>query len=329
MARSDATDAMSSVDVMVLCAGLGTRLRPLTLELPKPAVPVLNVPLVAYALKLIRGAGGLRVVINTHWLPEIMAAVAKTEADRLGTELLVSHEPRILGSGGALWQARKLGSVRRDRHLLVLNGDVLTDVDLGAVLSTHRAAGAAATMVLRQMPAGAGYTPLGVDSKGKIVRIGEHGAKSAGGFFFTGVHVLSPEALDLLPDGESSVITSVYAPLLARGATIQAHVDGGLWLDLGDPAGYLDANLQLLRNELPAETREKLGLPPPGLNLIDPSALLATSATLSHVVAGSRAIMGDGATIERSVIWPGSVVPAGVRVAHSVVTPRVTVGAVG
>lgn len=301
---------MNPCDVMVLCAGLGTRLRPLTLERAKPAVPLLNRPLVGYAMDRAVSIGATGVTINTHWLPESMEEAARGEAQRLGLGLRVSHEPEVLGTGGGLWQARARGLVARDRPLVVLNGDVLFPLDLARVVRTHVETGALATMVLQPMPPGATYTPLEFDAEGRIARIGRYGTSIGGApHLFSGVHVLSPEALDLLPDGVSGVVETVYAPLLARGSRVQAVVDETRWLDLGDPPGYLDAHLTVLE----------------GRSLVDAAAHVDQAATLTRTTVGASARIGAGAELVDCVVWDGAEVPAGSSLRRTIVTPRVQV----
>src|SRR5512137_1071247 len=185
---------------VVLCAGLGTRLRPLTGQVPKPAVPVCQVPLIRHALGLLAGAGVGRAVVNVHHLPEAMAAAARAAASELGLELAVSREPVIAGTGGALREARPLLSGAE--AVVVLNGDVLFDADLAAALSAHRATGALATMALLPMPAGARYASVEIDGDGRVRRIaGRFGPGGDGltAWHFPGLHVVSPELLALVP----------------------------------------------------------------------------------------------------------------------------------
>src|SRR5512140_4000453 len=127
---------MGDLAAMVLSAGLGTRLRPLTDLLPKPAAPLCDVPLVAWTLALLRGAGVHRAVVNTHHLPEEMGAAARAAGHALGMAVEVSHEPVIAGTGGALREARAL--LGGADPIVLVNGDVLFDLDLGAALAAHR-----------------------------------------------------------------------------------------------------------------------------------------------------------------------------------------------
>src|SRR5919197_3090864 len=152
---------MGDVVGMVLCAGLGTRLRPLTARVPKPAAPVCGVPLVRYALALLAHAGARRAVVNVHHLPDAMAATAEAAARAVGLDLAVSREPVIAGTGGALREAAPL--LAGADVIVVVNGDVLFDVDLAAALAAHRTSGALATMVLMPMPPGASYASVETD----------------------------------------------------------------------------------------------------------------------------------------------------------------------
>jgi mannose-1-phosphate guanylyltransferase len=314
------------VNVMVLCAGLGTRLRPLTYECAKPAVPLLNRPLVGHAFALAKTIGVDAITINTHWLPETMRAAAESEARSLGLQLHVSHEPQLLGTGGGLWQARTRGLLRRDRDVLILNGDVLFDIDLERVLRTHRETGASATMVLRDMPPGASYNPVEADADGRIHRIGKYGTPGRGtAYLFSGVHVLSPAALDLLPEGESGVIEQVYAPLLDRGLRVQGVFEHGLWLDLGDPKGYLEAHLELLSSNAELGALERHGILRPGEHGRDPAARIAPTATIERSAIGAGATVGANAIVRDSVVWPGASVADGERLERTIVTPKVRV----
>lgn len=299
---------MPDCEAMVLCAGLGTRLRPLTLERAKPAVPLLDRPLVAWSFDRIRQLDVSTVAINTHWLPETMVDAAADAAQKLGLKLTVSHEEQVLGTGGGVWQARERGLFERGKPLLIMNGDVYFDIDLSRVVARHLASGAHATMVLRPMPAGGSYNPILKDETGRVLRIRDYEAagKSDGAMFlFTGVHVLSPEALDLLPSGESDIVDRVYGPLLENGAFVQSVVETGRWLDLGDPSGYLDAHLQLA---------------PEGL--VDPGAKVSSRAKVVRSVVGAGAVIEAGAKVEDCVLWPGSRVQPGEELSRVIVTGK-------
>ena len=329
---------------MVLCAGLGTRLRPLTERVPKPAVPVANLPLVRWSLALLRGAGVRRAVVNVHHLHGLMAREARAAGAALGVEVAVSHEPIIAGTGGAL---REAGALLAGAETIVLvNGDVLFDVDLSAALEAHRASGALATMVLLPMPAGARYAAVEVDPGGAVRRIA--GAFGPGGdgltpLHFSGVHVLSGALPGRVPPTpfECDINRHVYPPLMGDGCVRALRVDG-YWNDLGAPERYLAAHADLLEGRVPlgrfggldpfdaCETLTE-GVRAARGARIDPSATLAGPVLLGAgavVEAGARvgpnAVLGAGcrvaagAVVRDAVLWEGTVLSPGERVEHSI-----------
>lgn len=308
---------MGDLAGMVLCAGLGTRLRPLTERVPKPAVPVCGVPLVRWSLALLAGAGVRRAVVNVHHLPDEMADAASRAADALGLALSISREPVIAGTGGALREAR--AALAGADTLLLVNGDVLFDLDLPAAIAAHRGSGALATMVLLPMPEGARYASVEVDPGGAVRRIaGAFGPGGAGlsPWHFSGVHVLSPAILDRVGAApfEADVNRHVYPPLMASGA-VRGHVASGYWNDLGTPARYLEASRDLLAGRVPlgrftgahpfAAAQEIA----PGVGAL-PGARVAAGARLH-----GPALIGAGADIEAGAeIGPEAVIGAGCRV---------------
>lgn len=311
---------------MVLCAGLGTRLRPLTDHVPKPAVPVCGLPLVRFSLALLAGAGVRRAVVNVHHLPAAMARAAGDAARALGIALAVSKEPVIAGTGGALREARSL--LAGADAIFLLNGDVLFDVDLPAALAAHRASGALATMVLLPMPAGGRYAAVEVDASGAVRRIA--GAFGPGGDglvprHFSGVHVLSPALLERVPAEPFAVDVNrhVYPPLMASGAVRGMAVDG-YWNDLGTPARYLDANRDLLLGRVPlarfpgAEPLTGMREIARGVHAaadarIDPAARLVAPAFI-----GARCTVPAGATVEDAILWEGTHLAPGETVKHAI-----------
>lgn len=294
---------------MVLCAGLGTRLRPLTTRLPKPAVPVCGVPLVRYALGLLAGAGVTRAVVNVHHLPQVMAEVAAQAAAELGLELQVSREPVIAGTGGALREARSL--LAGADAVVVVNGDVLFDVDLGSALAAHAASGALATMVLMAMPPGARYAAVELDEGGRVRRIaGRFGPGGEGltPWHFPGVHVISQALLAGLPAEpfELDVNRHAYPPLMAEGL-VRGVICSGYWNDLGQPDRYLQANLDVAAGRVPLG---RFGLvQPPRLA---PDAVVEPGASVGEaVVLGPGCRVPAGARVERAVLWPGTALRPG------------------
>ncbi len=311
---------------MVLCAGLGTRLRPLTHRVPKPAVPVCGLPLVRWSLALLAGAGVRRVVVNVHHLPEVMAAAAEDAARALGLALVVSREPVIAGTGGALREAR--AHLDGAESILLVNGDVLFDVDLAAALADHRATGALATMVLLPMPPGARYATVDVDASGAVRRIA--GAFGPGGdalvpWHFSGVHVLSPALLDRVPSApfERDVNRHVYPPLLAAGA-VRGRVVSGYWNDLGTPARYLEASRDLLSGLVPlarfaqADPLARSIALAPGVRAAPDARIDASARVVAPAYVGAGCLVPAGATVEDAILWDGTALDEGETVRHAI-----------
>lgn len=297
---------------MVLAAGLGTRLRPLTEAIPKPALPILGSTLLEENLALVARLGVGEVVVNAHHRAEIVAQVARRAAERLDLRLHLSFEtPEPLGTGGALVAARPL--LDRGETILLLNGDVLTDMDLAPALERHRGERPAATMVLRPMPEGADFAPVEVDGEGRVLRIAGQGREGEGrSFLFTGIHFLEPAVLDALPaEGPSCINRQGHVTLLREGERILGHViEEGRWSDVGTWERYREANLDLLggRYRLPGfEAVQDL--------VVSPDALIEEGARLR-----GPAWIGPGALVRSTAeIGPDAVVLPGARVAGRLV----------
>jgi len=316
---------MSDVRAMLLAAGFGTRLRPLTDELPKPLVPVANRPLIAWSLDRLSRAGVVEVGINLHHLGRAIPA-ALGDGSRWGLSLRWSEEEQILGTGGGIVRMRPF---LQAGTFLVLNSDVLSAVDLSEALAFHRKGGFAATMVVRPLPAGAAYTALECDASGRLVsfkgRQRRTGAERRA-CMFCGLHVLEPVLFEHLPaEGFSCINDQGYTGMFDAGLDLGAFWYDGPWFDLGTPARYLEASGAVLtgRARLPGFDPPADGVLVDALAEVDPCARLGP-----EVAVGPGCEVGAGARLSHCVLWPGARVAAGARLAAAVVTPdRVVSGA--
>jgi mannose-1-phosphate guanylyltransferase len=289
---------------MVLAAGLGVRMRPLTLLRAKPALPVLNRPLVDWTMTALSRAGVKDVVVNLHHLPDTVTA-ALGSGRRHGLRIRYSREERILGTGGG---PRAVRDVLGSEPLLIVNGDVLFDLDLRRLLAVHAASGARATLALRRNPVPYAYSPVVSDRRGRILSIAGRPAGARGSVsMFASVHVLDPALLERLPEGASDSVLDLYIPLLAEGAHLQGVPSRGAWYDFGRPRLYRDAQLRLL----PGRGRDRV--------LVDGKARVGSTARLRRSVVGAGARIASGARVERSVLWDGAVIEPGARVSGSIV----------
>jgi NDP-sugar pyrophosphorylase family protein len=306
----------------VLAAGLGTRLRPLTLAAPKPLVPVCGVPLLAYSLATCAKHGLVDVVVNAHWLAEQVEAWA---GEREGCRVTVVTEvPEILGTGGGL---RNVAD-RLAPRFAVLNADVLHDVDLTALLAAVPEGGAA--MALREDRAAPGYGIVAADAEDRIVELAAVASGPAVGpvertTHFTGIHAMDRSALARIPPGFQCVVRTAYRELVPERKVAGIRYPGP-WLDAGDPAAYVDANLVLLRGEASfaldpfaragwarsADGREHgdralvAGVDVDGPAWVGAGARLPRGTRLSHAIVGAGAELASGAELSECVVWDGA-----------------------
>jgi mannose-1-phosphate guanylyltransferase len=287
-------------DVMrafVLAAGKGTRLLPLTLEKPKPAVPVGNRPLASFTIDHLRAAGATRVVMNAHHHPDVL----ERDLERAGVPLdAIVRERVLLGTGGGLRNAWPLLDPG-DEPVVVMNADILFAPDLSRALAVHRAAGAIATMVVRPDPRAVVFGPVDValdpDRRaGRVKRLLRSPAtdEPLDTFMFTGVHVISPRAFADLPE-QGCIVQSCYRRWVDRGERVAAMVEESPWRDLGTLEQYLEANVA-------AASAAR-----------DPRGVVARCATvegalLDRCVVGAGAVVRPGARLSRVVVWEGATV---------------------
>lgn len=285
---------------MILAAGLGTRMRPLSDLRPKPVLPVLGIPLVAWPLAWLARHGVREVVLNLHHLPERTQAAAEAWAPP-GLALRFSEEPLLLGTGGGIRRAAAF--LRESDPSLVVSGDMICDLDLTALIARHRTRGDRATIALRADPRADRFGTIGVDTAGRVRRIARRfdlGGETDAGVNVS-VYLYAARAFDTLPDREVfNHLDEWLAPELAAGAgDLRGEVlapEALLWEPVGTPAEYLAVNLRR-----------------PVVSYFDAGARArALGVTLTpDVVIGAGAVVGRGARLRRAVVWDGETVPAG------------------
>ena len=265
---------------MVLAAGLGTRLRPLSAELPKPLLPIGDRPAVMHLLERLARAGISRAVINTHHLPEAFASLG---APPLPVDVI--HEPEILGTAGGLHNA---ASLLGDGDVLVWNADIVADVDVDGLLALLRG-GAAAALAAAPRPRGQGT--LGVDASGRLVRLrGVVVGSEARGGDFLGVQAVSAALRGELPHA-GCLVGDVYLPALRGGGDLRVLDAPGPWDDIGTVAAYLDANRRWLGAR---------GAPA----YVGAGARVGDEVVLEGSVVGAGASVQGRGTLRHCVIWP-------------------------
>jgi len=294
---------------MILSAGYGTRLWPLTEDRTKPAIPILGKPLVGYVAEYLAGYGCHEIVVNLHHQPEsVMRALG--DGSRFGVKLQYVHEPVILGTSGAIDNARALLD---GDTFIVVNGKIITDIDLNAALETHRRTKAIATLVL---------LPNTACEKFSTVEIEDELLRGFGGMpepekfvncdpplMFTGIQILEPQIFDYIPRGVfSHTTTDVYPQAIANGERVAVHVANGRWYELSTIPRYLDISLLLL-----AERGETL--------TAGAGCVISTTAEVSEAVLWDRVVIDSGARVKRAVLADGVHIRAGEVIENAAVVP--------
>lgn len=222
---------------MILAAGFGTRLRPLTNVMPKPLLPISGTPLIVWNLLLLKRHRFQEVIINLHHLgPMIEQALG--DGARFGLRIEYSHEAIILGTGGGIKQVE---SFFNEEPFLVLNGDTLFELDLDALIAFHRERDAAATLVLRQDPEAARWGLVEIGPDRQVLTITGRGRSTPGPVeprMFAGIHILHPRLLRSVPHGRESSIIDAYVRALQEGERIVGYDLDGYWSDVGTPERY-------------------------------------------------------------------------------------------
>lgn len=308
------------MQAIVLVGGEGTRLRPLTENVPKPALTLVDRPFLAYMVEWLAGHGVTEVVLACGFLPNVLEDALAGEEERAGLRIRYVVEPQPLGTAGAIrFAAEALGDDLEDRFL-ALNGDVLTDLALSELLRAHEERRAAATIGLHPVEDSSAFGLVHSGEGGEVLQFLEKTGERRPGEVNAGMYVLERSVLDLIPPGGSvSIEREVFPRLVGEG--LHGVLLDGYWVDIGTPERYLQASWDILERRV--ETRVEPSVP--GI-LVDPSAVVATGATVGpRAVIGPGCRVADGAAVVESVLLGDCAVGAGARVVGSILAPRVEI----
>ncbi|MBI4261239.1 MAG: NDP-sugar synthase [Actinobacteria bacterium] len=304
---------------VVLVGGEGTRLRPLTETIPKPLLPLVDRPFLDHVLDHLVAHGVREVVLSSPYLESAFLPVIEARRGEPLIRWITEGTP--LGTGGAIVNA--LGHVGAEAFL-VLNGDILTDLDIGALVAHHVARGATATIALTPVADARPYGLVELDGDGRVLAFREKPAEAVPGEVNAGTYVLHPGALAGFPTGVPlSVEREVFPALIERGEPVHGLVSGAYWMDLGTPEKYLRAHFDLLEGLVAGEVY--------AAPYRAPSAEVDLAAHLGRwVVVGERATVGARAEVEDSVLHREALVGEGAVVRGSILgtRSRVEAGAV-
>lgn len=293
---------------IVLSAGYGTRLWPLTEDRTKPAIPILGKPLVGYVAEYLAGYGIDEIVVNLHHRPESVRQ-ALGDGSRFGVKLYYVEEPVILGTSGALDNTREFFE---QETFVVVNGKIITDIDLDAALETHRSMNALATLVLLPNTRRERFSVVETEA-GRIRRFAGMPVDSEAGevpLMFTGIHILEPRVFEYVPRGVfSDSVIDVYPKAIGNGEVVAAHVASGKWRELSTLKRYLDISVELLKEE--------------GKSFIAGSqTVISSSATITDSILWDDVEVGPGARVNRAILADDVKIKAGEIVENAVVVPR-------
>jgi NDP-sugar pyrophosphorylase family protein len=298
---------------MILAAGFGTRLFPLTIDRTKPAIPFLGRPLVGYVAEYVGRFGINEVVVNLHHQPDSVIE-ALGDGSRFGVHIEYTlEEPKIFGTSGALDNAREL---LEGDTFLIINGKIITDIDIAAALDTHRHSGALATMVLKPnvrrerftiVETNDGFVTGFGDYAGPLtdaeIRDAEHEPDVP--LMFTGIHILEPRVFEYIPRGVySDIVPTVYTPALTRGDKIAAHIANGEWFELSTIPRYLDISLRMM-NGTSVQT---------GAN-----CQISESSSVRDSVLWDNVSVGAGASLYRTIVADGVHIPSGENIENAAI----------
>jgi len=320
--------------VMIMAAGKGTRLRPLTEYLPKPMVPVVNRPALYHILRLLRRHGLREAVINLHHMPAVITDYFGDGA-WMDMDITYSFEPELLGTAGGV--KKNAGFLGGDTFL-VMSGDALTDIDLTGLVAAHRRRGSIATLAVKEVSDPSLYGVVVADDDDRVVGFQEKPTReeARSRMCNCGIYVFEPEILARIPpDQFDDFGRRVFPDLLRQQVPFHAHSVTGYWSDVGNLGEYVRGNAEALEGLVEVEI--------PGTEIrpgvwVDAEAVLASTVRLEPPVAIGRgavlgeevvvegpAVVGDGSVLEAgshvsgSLLLPGSYIPAGALVVNGVV----------
>lgn len=317
------------MQAVILAGGEGTRLRPLTDTVPKPLLPIANRPFLEHQIRWMGSHGVREAMLLTGYLADAFVPFAARAAGQLGVSLLVEHEDEPLGTAGAVRRVLD----RLSGTTLVFNGDVLTDLDLGALLAFHRERRAGLTIALARVDDAGPYGLVPTDTDGRVLEFVEKPAPEVarrGGAVNAGTYVIEPRVLADVPSGRTwSFERQVFPSLGERGEVVCGFVADAYWIDIGTPERYRRAHRDALDGRVRLDVAGRLIAEGPGA-----PALLAEGVSVGrgarvgpHATLGPGAVVGPGTIVEDSVLFEEARVGEGAVVRRSVLGRSASVAA--
>ncbi|MGW5864902.1 sugar phosphate nucleotidyltransferase [Streptomyces sp. NPDC055239] len=314
-------------EAILLVGGKGTRLRPLTVHTPKPMVPAAGVPFLTHQLARARAAGVEHIVLATSYLAEVFEPYFG-DGSALGLHIEYVTETEPLGTGGAIRNVASRLRSGPDDPVLIFNGDILTGLDIRALVSTHEESGADVSLHLTKVDDPRAYGLVPTDATGRVQAFLEKPQtpeEIVTDQINAGAYVFRRSVIDTIPAGRPvSVERETFPDLLASGAHLQGMVDSTYWLDLGTPQAFVRGSADLVLGRAPSPAIPGRC----GDRLILPTATVAPDAKLTGgTVVGENAVVGEGARVDGSTVLAGAVVEPNTVITDSLIGAGARVGA--
>ena len=316
---------------MVLAAGFGKRLQPLTRTLPKPMFPVLGRPLLSHTFDLLQSAGIDDIAVNIHHLPNSIINYFEKE-NPPPFNLHFSTEEHILGTAGGI---KKMQGFLEDGPFITINSDIITDIDLNKVINFHKNNNSKLTLVVRQDISPEQYDSIEICENGRIVHF--IGASSMNipenttRVMFTGIQIMEPDIFARIPEGQFCGTTEdIFPQMIQDDVPIYGYLHEGYWNDMGNRESYLQVNTDALNKKVTLKKASAYQSNSPSVispALVGPNCRISKDSKIgSHSVIGPNCIIESGTVIENSILWGGVTVGAGTTIKRSVIAQNKTIG---
>ena len=316
---------------MVLAAGFGKRLQPLTRTLPKPMFPVLGRPLLSHTFDLLQSASIDDIAVNIHHLPDSIINYFEKE-NPPPFNLHFSTEEHILGTAGGI---KKMQGFLEDGPFITINSDIITDIDLNKVINFHKNNNSKLTLVVRQDISPEQYDSIEICENGRIVHF--IGASSMNipenttRVMFTGIQIMEPDIFARIPEGQFCGTTEdIFPQMIQDDFPIYGYLHEGYWNDMGNRESYLQVNTDALNKKVTLKKASTYQSNNPSIispALVGPNCRISKDSKIgSHSVIGPNCIIESGTVIENSILWGGVTVGAGTTIKRSVIAQNKTIG---
>jgi len=311
---------LSQMKALILVGGFGTRLRPLTLTVPKPLVDFANKPMIIHQIEALRDAGVDTVVLAINYRPSVMKQFIEEWESKVGVKIVCSQEEEPMGTAGPLALAKEVLDDGSGEPFFVLNSDVICEYPLTEMLEFHKANKAEGTLLVTKVEDPSKYGVVVMDEAGKVERFVEKPKVFVGDKINAGIYVVSPEILNRIEIRPTSIEKEVF-PNVALDGKLYAMTLSGYWMDVGQPKDYL-SGLTMHLDSLSKRRPENLfkGSNIQGNVLLDPSVKIGNGCLIGPDVSiGSDCVIGDGVRLRHCVIMKGTKVKAYSQVLNSII----------